>query len=109
MKESESKKNKSEKKEQESYSEPYKEAYNEVSLEDLKHAPFPYWLTKASKANLNVKIYDIFKQVRINIPMLNAIKQIPFYVKFLKDLCTVKKKLHVKEMTMMNKSQSAIL
>ena len=62
-----------------------------------------------SKANLNVEIYDIFKQVRINIPMLETIKQIPSYAKFLKDLCTVKWKWHVKETTMMNESQSAIL
>ena len=78
-------------------------------MEDLKHAPFSHRLTKASKANLNVEIYDVFKQVRINIPMLDAIKQIPSYAKFLKDLCTIKTKLHVKEMVMMNESQSAIL
>ena len=58
---------------------------------------------------MNAEIYDVFKQVRINIPMLDAIKQIPSYTKFLKDLCIVKRKLHVKETIMMNKSQSAIL
>ena len=78
-------------------------------MEDLKHAPFPHRLTKASKANLNVEIYDVFKQVRINIHILDAIKQIPSYAKFLKDSCTVKRKLHVKETVMMNESQSAIL
>ncbi|GFS42481.1 hypothetical protein Acr_00g0080060 [Actinidia rufa] len=82
---------------------------NEITIEDLKHAPFPQRLAKVSKANLNSKIYDVFKQVRINIPMLNAIKQIPSYAKFLKELCTVKRNLHVKETTMMNESQSAIL
>ena len=41
--------------------------------------------------------------------MLDAIKQIPSYAKFLKDLCTVKRKLYVKETTMINESQSAIL
>ena len=43
-------------------------------MEDLKHAPFPHRLAKANKANLNAEIYDIFKQVRINIPMLDVIK-----------------------------------
>ena len=71
---SESGKSESEKKEHESNSEPSNKASNEVTMEDLKHAPFPHRLTKASKANLNAKIYDIFKQVRINIPMLDAIK-----------------------------------
>ena len=78
-------------------------------MEDLKHATFSHRLAKASKANLNAEIYNFFKQVRINIPMLNVIKQIPSYAKFLKDLYTAKKKLHVKETTMMNESQSAIL
>ena len=41
--------------------------------------------------------------------MLDSIKQIPSYAKFIKDLCTVKRKLHVKETTMMNESQSIIL
>ena len=31
----------------------------------------------------------------MNIPLLDAIKQIPSYAKFLKDLCTVKRKLGV--------------
>ena len=107
--ESESEKKKSEEKDHESNSEPFKKASNEITMEDLKHAPFPHRLTKASKTNLNAEIYDIFKQVRINIPMLDAIKQIPSYAKFLKDLCTVKRKFHVKETAMMNESQSAIL
>ena len=81
----------------------------DVSMEDLKHAPFPHRLAKANKANLNAKIYDVFKQVQINISTLDAIKQILSYAKFLKDFSTVKKKLHVKKITMMNESQSAIL
>ena len=45
-----------------------------MSMENLKHATFPHRLAKANKANLNVEIYDVFKQVRINILMLDAIK-----------------------------------
>ncbi|GFY91099.1 hypothetical protein Acr_07g0012950 [Actinidia rufa] len=82
---------------------------NDITVEDLKYAPFPHRLAKVSKANLNAEIYDVFKQVRINIPMLDAIKQIPPYAKFLKELCIVKRNLHVKEAAMMNESQSAIL
>ncbi|GJZ80468.1 retrovirus-related pol polyprotein from transposon 297 family protein [Tanacetum coccineum] len=40
-------------------------------------------------------ILETFKQVKINLPFIDAIKQIPAYVKFLKDLCTQKKKLKV--------------
>ena len=56
-----SKKNRSEKKEHESHSEPSKEASNDVGMENLLHAPFPHKLTKASKTNLNADIYDVFK------------------------------------------------
>ena len=90
---SESEGNKSNEKEHESNSEPSNKASNEVTMEDLKHAPFPHRLTKANKVNLNAEIYDVFKQVRMNIPTLYAIKQILFYGKFLKNLCTIKKKV----------------
>ena len=63
-----------EQKELEHDSKSSKKASIEITIEYLKHAPFPHRLAKASKANLNAKIYDVFKQVRINIPMLDAIK-----------------------------------
>jgi hypothetical protein len=59
--------------------------------------PFSYAMTKQRKVNHNSEIFETFKQVRINIPLLDAIKQVPFYAKFLKDLCTVKGKLNVKK------------
>ena len=58
-----SKKNKSEEKEHEINSDPSNKASNEITMEDLKHVPFSHSLTKTSKANLNVEIYDVFKQV----------------------------------------------
>ena len=33
---------------------------------------------------------EVFKQVQINIPFLDAIQQVPAYAKFLKDLVTMK-------------------
>jgi len=36
-------------------------------------------------------IMEVFKQVKINLPLLNAIKQVPTYAKFLKGLCTHKR------------------
>ena len=38
----------------------------------------------------------------MNIPLLDAIKQIPSYAKFCKDLCTVKRKLGVHNDAFMN-------
>jgi hypothetical protein len=36
---------------------------------------------------------EVFKQVKINLPLLDAIKQVLAYAKFLKDLCTWKRKI----------------
>jgi hypothetical protein len=35
---------------------------------------------------------EVFKQVKINLPLLDSIKQVPAYAKFLTDLCTQKRK-----------------
>ena len=45
--------------------------------------------------NNHSEIYELFKQVKLNIPLLDAIKQISSNAKFLKHLCTVKRKLGV--------------
>ena len=50
-------------------------------------APYPHRLRTPKKVNNNSEIYELFKQVKLNIPLLDAIKQIPSYAKFLKDLC----------------------
>ncbi|GAV67328.1 LOW QUALITY PROTEIN: hypothetical protein CFOL_v3_10834, partial [Cephalotus follicularis] len=39
------------------------------------------------------EMMELFKQVQINLPLLEAIQQVPAYAKFLKDLCTTKRKL----------------
>jgi hypothetical protein len=53
--------------------------------------PFSHAMTKQRKVNHNFEIFETFKQVRINIPLLDAIKHVPSYAKILKDLCTVKR------------------
>ncbi|KAL0342565.1 UNVERIFIED_CONTAM: hypothetical protein Scaly_1919100 [Sesamum calycinum] len=52
---------------------------------------------------------DTFKKVEINIPLLDAIKQIPKYAKFLKELCTNKRKLKDKERIIFGKNVSAVI
>ena len=51
----------------------------------------------------------MFKQVKVKIPLLDAIKQIPSYAKFLKDLCTVKRKLGVKKDAFMNEQSTSLI
>ncbi|XP_070667485.1 uncharacterized protein [Malus domestica] len=59
--------------------------------------PFPKALQPLKKAIYNSDILELFKQVKINIPLLDAIKQVPAYAKFLKDLCAYKRKHNVKK------------
>nr|GEY06403.1 hypothetical protein [Tanacetum cinerariifolium] len=47
----------------------------------------------AKKGPHSKDMWETFKQVKINLPLIDAIKQIPAYAKFLKDLCTQKRKL----------------
>jgi len=70
--------------------------------------PFPHAMTKQRKVNHNSEIFETFKQVRINIRLLDAIKQAPSYAKFLKDLCTVKRKLNVKKKVFLAEQVSVI-
>ena len=58
-------------------------------------APHPHRLRAPKKVNNHSEIYELLKQVKLNIHLLDVIKQIPSYAKFLKDLCTVKRKLGV--------------
>jgi hypothetical protein len=71
--------------------------------------PFPHAMTKQRKVKHNSEIFETFKQVRINIPLLDAIKQVPSNAKFLKDLCTVKRKLNVKKKAFLAEQVSPIL
>ena len=50
----------------------------------------------------------MFRKVEINIPLLDAIKQVPRYAKFLKELCTNKRKLKGDEKIHMSENVSAI-
>ncbi|RDX86313.1 hypothetical protein CR513_32362, partial [Mucuna pruriens] len=50
--------------------------------------PFPTYSLSTRKPEL----LRMFQKVEINIPLLDAMKQIPKYVKFLKELCVHKRK-----------------
>ena len=79
-----------------------------VECEVLAHAPFPHHLAKP-KNQLSSEIYETFKQVKINLPLLEAIKQVPSYAKFLKDLCIVKRRLNVTENAFLAKDVHSVV
>ncbi|KAM2986645.1 hypothetical protein FF2_006897 [Malus domestica] len=54
-------------------------------------------------------IMKTFKKVHVNIPLLDAIKQIPKYAKFLKKLCTTRKRIREKEVVHVSENVSAML
>ena len=52
---------------------------------------------------------EVLKQVKVIIPLLDAIKQIPSYAKFSKELCTIKRKFNVHKKTFLTEQVSAII
>ncbi|XP_034203540.1 uncharacterized protein LOC117618018 [Prunus dulcis] len=72
-------------------------------------APFPSRLSKSKKDQGLDEIMETFKKVQINIPLLNAIAQIPKYAKFLKDLCTNKRRFKEHEQVALSEEVSAVL
>ena len=72
-------------------------------------APYPHRLRALKKVNNRSEIYELFKQVKLNIPLLDAIKQIPSYAKFLNDLCTIKRKLGVNKEAFMTEQSTSLI
>ena len=71
--------------------------------------PFPQALRKKKNSVNQTKILEVLRQVKVNIPLLDMIKQVPTYAKFLKDLCTVKKGLNVNKKAFLTELVSAII
>jgi hypothetical protein len=58
--------------------------------------PFPMSSSRSKKEEKEKEILEVFKKVELNIPLLDVIKQIPKYAKFLKELCTTKRAFKLK-------------
>ncbi|XP_058216900.1 uncharacterized protein LOC131327784 [Rhododendron vialii] len=71
-------------------------------------APYPFRLKKPVSPSKEADILNVFKKVNVNIPLMDAIKQIPYYAKFLKDLCTQKRKLNVHKKVLLTEQVSQI-
>ncbi|KAL0415444.1 UNVERIFIED_CONTAM: hypothetical protein Slati_3376300 [Sesamum latifolium] len=55
--------------------------------------PFLERFSKSKKEEEEKDILETLRKVEVNIPLLNAIKQVPCYAKFLREMCTNKSKL----------------
>ena len=71
--------------------------------------PFPQALRGKKKASEQADILEVLRQVKVNIPLLDTIKQVPAYAKFLKDLCTIKKGLGIEKNAFLTEQVSAII
>jgi len=71
--------------------------------------PFPSRSIPTKKMELDYDLLKIFRRVEVNIPLLDAIKQIPKYAKFLKNLCTHKRKLKENEQVKMPINVSTLI
>ncbi|KAJ8619013.1 hypothetical protein MRB53_015199 [Persea americana] len=71
--------------------------------------PFPSRLEQPKKPDKEKEILELFRKVEINIPLLDAIKQVPKYAKFLKDLCVNKRRLRDDEKVVVGENVSAVL
>ena len=71
--------------------------------------PFPQALRKKKNHVNQTEMLEVLRQVKVNIPLLDMIKQVPTYAKFLKDLCTVKRSLNVNKKAFLTEQVSAII
>ena len=71
--------------------------------------PFPQALKAKKKAINQAEMLEVLRKVKVNIPLLDMIKQVPTYAKILKDLCTVKKGLNVDKKAFLTEQVSAII
>ena len=66
-------------------------------------------MREKKKASKQEGILEVLRQVKVNIRLLDMIKQVPTYAKFLKDLCTVKKGLGIDKKAILTEQVSSII
>ncbi|CAN6552261.1 unnamed protein product [Malus baccata var. baccata] len=87
-----------------------KNVSNSVSTNVVpSNAPFPSRFAQTIKDEAEKDILETLRKVQVNIPLLDAIKQVPRYAKFLKELCTTRKRISTKEVVKVGENVSAIL
>ncbi|KAJ9558642.1 hypothetical protein OSB04_013256 [Centaurea solstitialis] len=76
---------------------------------DLQNLLFPQRVKPKNVDDQFKKFLDVFKQLHINIPLVEALEQMPSYVKFLKDILNKKRRLGEFEIVALTKECSALL
>ncbi|KAM1814431.1 hypothetical protein ACFX11_028099 [Malus domestica] len=87
-----------------------KNVSNSVSTNVVpSNALFLSRFVQTKKEEAEKDILETLRKVQVNIPLLDAIKQVPRYAKFLKELCTTRKRISTKEVVKVGENVSAIL
>ena len=94
---------------EEKEAEPERIIIKEDSMKKNMPPPFAQALRGKKKITNQTEILEVLSQVKVNIPLLDMIKQVPTYENFLKDLCTVKRGLNVEKKAFLTEQVSAII
>ena len=86
-----------------------KELIKDELMKKRTSPPFPQALHGKNGIKNVSEILEILRQVKVNISLLDMIKQVPTYAKFLKDLCTIKRGLTVNKKAFLTEQVSAII
>ena len=70
---------------------------------------FPTGTSKKKNSVNQTEIFEVLRQVKVNIPLLDMIKQVPTFAKILKDLCTIKRGFNVNKKSFLTEQVSAII
>ena len=81
----------------------------QTAVKNSTPPPFPQELKAKKKAINQAEMLEVLRQVKVNIPLLDMIIQVPIYAKFLKDLCIVKRGLNVDKKAFMTEQVSAVI
>ncbi|KAJ9556763.1 hypothetical protein OSB04_011377 [Centaurea solstitialis] len=73
------------------------------------YVPYPQRLRNQKEEQQFKKFLDMFKELHINIPLIEAIEQMPNYAKFLKDILSKKKKLNEYETVALTEGCNALV
>ncbi|XP_016195726.1 uncharacterized protein LOC107636748 [Arachis ipaensis] len=71
--------------------------------------PYPQRLQKEIKDQQFPKFLEVFKKLEINIPLVEALEQMPLYVKFLKELISKKRSWNEREIVILTQECSALI
>ena len=71
--------------------------------------PFPQWLKKQGQEKQFKQFLDMLRQLHINIPLVEALEQIPNYVKFMKEILSKERRLEEFETVALTQDYNAML